>query len=554
MATSTFLDYLTDTVHELLEQYATQLGLTTHQLSIGLGIVGAATLAGLGASLTSTSSKNYGPGPKGVPILGNAADLPKKDDYKVYTEWAKKYGDLIYLSVLGQPIYLLNSFKAATELMDKRAMIYSDRPIMIMAQELVGWNRTPVLTSSSDPRYTHYRKLFHAALRKERVKEMASVQERSTHIMLQLILDKPNDFIKHIRYCIGAVITKVTYDYDMKQEGDEFVELAEKSADTFSQAAAPGAWLVDLFPWMRHIPAWFPGASFQRIAREWKAINDRLHSKPYNVVKTQMAAGTHRGSITSRLLLTARNDQGQAPILNEEEEDRIMWVVGAIYSGGADTTVCALTSFVLAMVLYPDVQTKAQEELDRVIGKERFPIMSDRESLPYVEAVFKEVLRWHPVAPLGVPHRLTKEDEWEGYTLPAGSTVIANIWAMGHTEDDSDLFRPERHLVVDESVGGSGFPTKGQSAIDPKEYVFGFGRRICPGRELADAGVWLAVANLLAAFRFGKKPDGKGGFIEVKEDFLPGIISHPVPFECSIVPRHPTTASLIRSTVRDQDI
>jgi cytochrome P450 len=110
-----------------------------------------------------------------------------------------RIGDFIYLSVLGQPIYIISSFKAATELMDKRAMIYSDRPVMVMAQELVGWKRTPVLTSSSNPRYSRYRKLFHTALRKERVKEMAHLQEKSSHTMLRLIMEKPEDFVKHIR-------------------------------------------------------------------------------------------------------------------------------------------------------------------------------------------------------------------------------------------------------------------------------------------------------------------------------------------------------------------
>jgi cytochrome P450 len=171
-------------------------------------------------------------------------------------------------------------------------------------------------------------------------------------------------------------------------------------------------------------------------------VNDYLHAKPYNTVKEQMAAGTHHGSVTSRLL-TSRDGE---PPLDAEEEDRIMWVVGAIYSGGADTTVSALTTFVLAMVLYPDAQRKAQDEIDRVIGKGRWPAMVDRPRMPYVEALFLEVLRWHPVAPLGVPHRLTRDDTWGSYTLPKGSTVISNIWAMGHTENDSDQFKPERHL------------------------------------------------------------------------------------------------------------
>jgi cytochrome P450 len=196
-----------------------------------------------------------------------------------------------------------------------------------------------------------------------------------------------------------------------------------------------------------------------------------------------------------------------------------MWVVGAIYAGGADTTVSALTTFVLAMVMFPEAQRKAQDEIDRVLGTGSFPLMTDRQRLPYVEALFKEVLRWHPVAPLGVPHRLIQDDQWQGYTLPKGSTIISNIFAMGHTEDDSNDFKPERHLYRKAKIHAN------EEYYDPREYVFGFGRRICPGKDLADAGVWLAIANLLAAFKFSKKSDGKGGFIDVKDEYMPGIIS-----------------------------
>ncbi|PVG03918.1 cytochrome P450 [Serendipita vermifera] len=420
-----------DVLSEHFEKYASNMGLKTSQFGLSLGL-GALAFVGVGVYLRGAGRPNHGPGPKGVPILGNIGDLPKEDDYLVYAEWAKKYGDLIYLTALGQPIYLINSFNTATELLDKRAMIYSDRPGSVMANELVGWKLSPALISSISPKFPRYRKLFHMALRKERVRELAPLQEKSTFTMLKLLLDTPDDFAKHIRYCIGAVITKLTYDYDMKQDNDPYVDLAEKVADNFSQSAAPGAWLVDIFPWMRYIPDWFPGAKFKRLAKEWKAMNELMLSMPYNQVKAQMAAGTHRGSVTSRLL-TLRDDEP----LTEEEENRIMWVLAGIYIGGADTTVSALTTFVLAMVLYPEVQRKAQEEIDRVIGTDRLPLMKDRPQLPYVEALFKEVLRWHPIAPLGVPHRLTKEDTWNGYTLPAGSTIITNIWAMGQTEDDS---------------------------------------------------------------------------------------------------------------------
>ena len=80
------------------------------------------------------------------------------------------------------------------------------------------------------------------------------------------------------------------------------------------------------------------------------------------------------------------------------------------------------------MTAYPEVQRKAQEEIDRVVGSDRLPNIRDREDLPYVNAIAKEVLRWHPVGPLGFPHLSTEEDVYEGYFIPKGSIVIPNIW------------------------------------------------------------------------------------------------------------------------------
>jgi cytochrome P450 len=96
------------------------------------------------------------------------------------------------------------------------------------------------------------------------------------------------------------------------------------------------------------------------------------------------------------------------------------------------------------MTLYPEVQRKVQAEIDRVIGNARLPVYPDEDSLPYLQAMLKEVLRWHPVTPLGkfsssyyitplhylagVAHRATKSDVYEGHFIPAGSMIIPNVW------------------------------------------------------------------------------------------------------------------------------
>lgn len=80
------------------------------------------------------------------------------------------------------------------------------------------------------------------------------------------------------------------------------------------------------------------------------------------------------------------------------------------------------------MTLFPEVQRKAQQEIDQALGTCRLPKMADRSRLPYVNAVVKEVLRWHPVAPMGIPHMSTEDDTWGELHIPKGSLLMPNIW------------------------------------------------------------------------------------------------------------------------------
>lgn len=80
------------------------------------------------------------------------------------------------------------------------------------------------------------------------------------------------------------------------------------------------------------------------------------------------------------------------------------------------------------MTLFPEVQSKAQEEVDRVLGPCRLPTVADRGNLPYIDAVVKEVFRWHPVAPMGIPHMSVEGDTYEGCYIPKGSLIMPNIW------------------------------------------------------------------------------------------------------------------------------
>ncbi|KAG6865992.1 hypothetical protein C0991_009664 [Blastosporella zonata] len=191
------------------------------------------------------------------------------------------------------------------------------------------------------------------------------------------------------------------------------------------------------------------------------------------------------------------------------------------------------------MALYPEVAKKAQAEIDSVIGNDRLPMFEDRPHLPYVDAVAKEVFRWHAVTPNGVPHRTTQDDTHDGYFIPEGALVIVNIWGLLHDPEvyaDPHRFNPDRFIATENKP----------AEADPRGICFGFGRRICPGMHLADASVWISCAMSLAVFDVSKAIEN-GVVIEPVHENTDGTISHPKPYKCTIKPRSPKAVSLIQA-------
>lgn len=107
-------------------------------------------------------------------------------------------------------------------------------------------------------------------------------------------------------------------------------------------------------------------------------------------------------------------------------DDQAAYTSGSLLQGGLGSTTETLTGFVKAMMTFPNVVKAAQDELDRVCGH-RMPELDDAPELPYVRGCVKESLRWMPASPLGIPHALTRDDEYMGYRLPKGATVIYNV-------------------------------------------------------------------------------------------------------------------------------
>ncbi|KAF8652305.1 hypothetical protein AX16_004463 [Volvariella volvacea WC 439] len=465
------------------------------------------------------------PGPKGRFLVGNINDIPSgRHQWKVFSEWGKIYDpDILYLNFAGQSVIALNTLEAAQELFDRRSAVYSSRPRLPMLVELMGWDFAFTLMKYGATWRTH-RKFMHQSFNPMTVTRFKPHILKSTHTLLRNLLIKPEEFGYHIRHHPGVsmaaeIIMMIAYGIQIQPHQDPIIEVLEKALDSATAAAIPGRFL--------------------RQAKEWRKLVVSMVEDPYRTAKEAIVGDLSAFLVSDTDGLQMMENVPESP---EEWECVIKQVAGTMYSAASDTTVAAILTGILGLVCYPDVLNKAQAEMDRVIKHGNLPDFNDRESLPYLTAVVKEILRWSPPSPMGLPHYLDAEDTYKGFRVPVGSIIFANIWGIMHDESvysDPFIFNPDRFLK-DGKIN--------REICDPEDVIFGFGRRVCPGQHFAIMSIWMTIASIVAAFDILKPLDKDGNVKEPTQEWTTSNISHPLPFECRIVPRSEQAMAAIQRT------
>ncbi|KAK7439838.1 hypothetical protein VKT23_017410 [Stygiomarasmius scandens] len=476
------------------------------------------------------------PGPKGWPIVGNAFDMPKSHIWRKFSEWGDEWGPIMSVNVLGTPFIILSDPMIAEELLGKTGSLYADRPTMEMAN-LTGWDRALSGARYND-RFREYRKLIGRVIgTRGNMTKFHPVEDYQANMFLKRVFTNPEDPAAATRKTAGAMVLHLTYGYKIKEEGvDPFVQLADEAMEQFSDITRPGVYMVDIFPFLKHVPTWFPLAYFKRRAAECiKPCND-MADIPFEYVKDQLNRGEENNSYAADLLKDKR--------LSEARLEDLKWSAASFYAAGSDTTVSVVYAYIMAVCIYPEVQKKAQAEIDAVVGKDRLPSFQDRSSLPYVGAVVKELYRWLPIVPLAVPHRAMKDSVYKNYFIPKDSLIFANVWKFMHDPQeykDPSIFNPERFLGPDPEP-------------DPTDRgLFGYGRRVCPGAHLADVSVWINIVKAVAGLQISRASGEDGKPIIPVPETTDGVIVRPVPFKCVIEPRSERVLELLDEALREGD-
>jgi cytochrome P450 len=296
---------------------------------------------------------------------------------------------------------------------------------------------------------------------------------------------------------------------------------------------------VDVFPFLK----WLPESIFGMWRSRAQSVSDEMNAL-YN---------EWLNYVTERRQKLGSRDCFLDRILDQQEKigfdrHKMYFLCGTLMEGGSDTTSSIIIAFIHAMTKWPEVQRKAQRQIDEVVGEDRSPTWDDYEKLPYVAACVKEAMRWRPVVPLAFPHSLAEDDWVDGMLLPKGSDIFINAFGMHHDEKrfpNPDVFNPDNYkgvtALASELANGDW--------ANRDHYGYGSGRRLCPGIHLAERNLFLAIAKLLWAVNIKPGQDASGKNIEPEVSneraYSAGFLVCAEPYPCEIVPRSETKRATV---------
>ncbi|KAE8689135.1 DNA mismatch repair protein Msh6-2 [Hibiscus syriacus] len=446
----------------------------------------------------------FPPGPKSWPIIGNLnliGSLPHQSFHKL----SRRYGPLMRLKFGSYPVVIASSPAMAKEFLKSHDQIFASRP-PTASGKYVSYNYNDMLWAPYGPQWRQSRKIYLIELfcskRLEsfqfiRVEEMRAFVSR-----LHGLSGKPFVLKKHLLRLTLSIISRMVFGEKLLSvSGDDRLGLnSTMSLQEFNEILKEFFFLSGVL----NIGDWIPWLDFldlQGYVKRMKALKkklDQFHDQVFDEHKRRKKelAKDFVAQDMVDLLLQLVDD----PDLDVQlTYDHLRGLTLDLITGGTDTSALTIEWAISELIKQPQLMGKATEELDRVIGRERWVEEKDIPQLPYLDAIMKETMRKHPVAPLLAPHLAMEDCKVAGYDIHKGTRVFVNTWSIGRDPslwEQPEEFRPERFLGTNIDVKGRSFEL----------LPFGAGRRMCPGYNLALRMVQLSIANLLQAFNW-KLPD-----------------------------------------------
>ncbi|KAJ3804879.1 cytochrome P450 [Lentinula aff. lateritia] len=440
-----------------------------YTLFVGLSLISLPLLALV--FYTKRHTAQLPPGPPRKWILGNLLDLLKTNDLLALVDtWQNDYGDIVSLECFGLTVIFLNNLECCIDLLERRAGNYSHRPKMPFVRELVGLDKSFGFMDFSEES-VRGRRIANLAFKASAVRQYSPALQDNTVILMQDLLNLPEDFESVLERRNIQLALSLIFGIRLDETNQHYITTTMDCINKIAGNVLPGSRIVDFLPVLfletplvKYLPPWVP---FKRDAQQLNALVNEAFGRPFGDAKRRIADAIFHPSFVS-LILSSEEVQGD--IDTEDFQEMMKWISGTMFMAAAESTTSTVRVFFKAMARNPEVQAQAQKELDRVLGT-RLPTMSDRKSLPYLNALLQEVIRWESIVPTGFPRRAHADDVYKGMFIPKGAVILANSRSISrheHGKGSPNDFDPTRFLE-----GGGARPVR--------DYIFGFGRRECPG-------------------------------------------------------------------------
>jgi cytochrome P450 len=400
--------------------------------------------------------------------------------------WINKYGPLITIRSRFENIVIIGRYKAAIDIMENQGKFTADRPPMNAAGEMFNGAISIAFVPFGD-RFRRMRRTLHSHLQPKAAEAYQPLQMTHAKNTVLAILDDPCNYHNHVITYAATTIMKVAYGKSTPTSATdpEVVEIKQRVRMS-SVIMRPGAYLVDWIPWLKYIP-WY-GRDLKRAFVSTKKLN----IGKLNRVKEQMQSDKDIGPSFAKYMLENIHLHGLTEI-------EMAFLGGSLFLAGSSTTSAAISTVLMAAACFPEEQVQVQAELDAVIGRHRVPTFADQDSLPRLQAFISEALRWRPPLPTGaLAHRTTHDVIWENYRIPAGTTLFGNHWSISRDPDvypEPEAFKPQRWI-----------DNQYRLRDDLKFFVYGFGRRVCPGQHVANRSVFINSLLTMWAFQLTLDP------------------------------------------------
>ncbi|OEL27938.1 Cytochrome P450 98A1 [Dichanthelium oligosanthes] len=494
---------------------------TANFLSVALALAALVPL-----SLLLLNRLLYGklpPGPRPRPVVGNLFDV-QPVRCRCYQEWARRYGPIMTVWLGMEPTVVVSTAELAKEVLKTHDQHLADRH-RDRFQERFSRGGQDLIWADYGAHYIKVRKLCNLELfSQRRLEVLRPIREDEVTAMVEsvykavtapdsscltvvraLIEGKPLVVRNHLSMVAFNNITRLAFGKRFVNAAGELDEQGREFKSIVDDATKIGGSLsiARYVPWLR----WLAPVDDQL----FKAHGDQRHRLAVKIMEEHAESLKQRGAqqhfVDALFTLKEKYDLS---------DDTVICLLWNMITAGTDTTVITVEWAMAELVRNSRVQEKVQEELDRVVGRDRVLLETDFQNLPYLQAVVKEALRLHPPTPLMLPHKASSSVRIAGYDIPKGTNVIVNVWAVARDPkvwDNPLEFRPERFLKENVDIKGTDF----------RVLPFGAGRRVCPGAQLGINLVTTMIGHMLHHF-WWSLPDGtRPEDVEMME--TPGLVS-----------------------------